>query len=385
MAVAIYARVSTTRQADNELSIPDQLKQTRKWCHENGHLIAHEYVEAGASATDDRRPEFQQMMADACAAPAPYELIVVHSMSRFYRDPIGLGVSARKLKKSGVRVVSITQPLPDDNMGELLLTVISSFDGYMSKENAKHVSRTMIENARQGYFNGASPPFGYCTVATDRVGNRGRMKRKLAINDAEAAVVRIIYDLYLSGQHGRSMGGKEIAKYLNERNYSMRGRRWGIQKVWKILSSRTYCGECYYNVIDTKSKKQRPPSEWVLVPVPAIVSSETFERVRQLRESRQPSKTPPRQLSSPVLLTGLLKCGHCGGAMTLATGKGGQYRYYKCVSRMNAGNAYCPSRNIPVEMMDGIVMKQVEKNILSRERIVLSNHLLWRSSPERSA
>jgi len=64
MHVALYARVSTTRQADNDLSIPDQLRQLNEWCKANGHLVVHEYVEPGASATDDKRPVFQQLIND---------------------------------------------------------------------------------------------------------------------------------------------------------------------------------------------------------------------------------------------------------------------------------------------------------------------------------
>ncbi|MBK9521372.1 MAG: recombinase family protein [Rhodocyclaceae bacterium] len=55
MQIALYARVSTSRQADNDLSIPDQLRQLNEWGRANGHLVVHEYVEPGASATDDKR------------------------------------------------------------------------------------------------------------------------------------------------------------------------------------------------------------------------------------------------------------------------------------------------------------------------------------------
>ncbi len=72
MAVALYARVSTTRQAENDLSIPDQLRQLRKHCKNHNLPVAAEYVEPGASATDDRRAVFQQMIADATQPPAPF-------------------------------------------------------------------------------------------------------------------------------------------------------------------------------------------------------------------------------------------------------------------------------------------------------------------------
>ena len=76
MQVALYARVSTTRQADNDLSIPDQLRQMRDWATANGHLVVQEFVEPGASATDDKRPVFQQMIGDALMKPPAFEVII---------------------------------------------------------------------------------------------------------------------------------------------------------------------------------------------------------------------------------------------------------------------------------------------------------------------
>ncbi len=73
MIVALYARVSTAKQAEMDLSIPDQVRQVKEWCVREGHSVAVEYIEPGASATDDRRPVFQQMISEACADPPPFE------------------------------------------------------------------------------------------------------------------------------------------------------------------------------------------------------------------------------------------------------------------------------------------------------------------------
>jgi len=97
MHVALYARVSTTRQADNDLSIPDQLRQLNEWCEANGHLVVHEYIEPGVSATDDKRPVFQQLINDAMQKPQAFEAFIIHSFSRFFRDAIQFGVYERKL------------------------------------------------------------------------------------------------------------------------------------------------------------------------------------------------------------------------------------------------------------------------------------------------
>ena len=101
MAVALYARVSTPRQAENDLSIPDQLRQLREYCMARSFAIACEYVEPGATATDDRRAVFQQMIADATQPPAPFDAILVHSRSRFFRDLFEFLQYERILKKVG--------------------------------------------------------------------------------------------------------------------------------------------------------------------------------------------------------------------------------------------------------------------------------------------
>jgi site-specific DNA recombinase len=369
MHVALYARVSTTRQADNDLSIPDQLRQLNDWCKANGHLVVHEFIEPGASATDDKRPVFQRMIQEALQKSPAFEAIIIHSLSRFFRDGIEFGVYERKLKKNGVQVISITQPTSDDAGGEMMRRIITLFDEHQSKENSKHTSRAMKENARQGFFNGSRPPFGYYVVTTDTSGSRGRKKKKLEINEAEAGIVRMVHELYLHGHHGRVMGCKEIAKHLTEKGLLMRGKPWGIHKVHKLLSDTLYMGDYYFNVIDSKNRKKRPPEEWVKTTIPAIIDAATFEQVRAKLDSRSPDKTPPRRLASPTLLTGLLKCGVCGGSMTLATGKSGRYKYYKCTSRQNRGNHACTSVNLPMEKLDSLVLNQLAEKVFAPDRL----------------
>lgn len=369
MKVAIYARVSTTRQADNDLSIPDQLRQLRDWSKANSHLVVREFVEPGASATDDKRPEFQKMIAEAQLKPAPFDAIIVHSLSRFFRDAILMGTYERMLKKNKVKLISITQFTTEDAQGELMRQIFSTFDEYQSKENAKHTSRAMKENARQGFHNGSKPPYGYKVVESDVQGNSGRKKKKLAINEDEADIVKMIYHLYLNGDQGKTVGVKQIAVYLNERGILMRGALWRCQKVQSIISDTLYMGHFYFNVIDSKTGEKRPPSEWVKTEIPAIINPIQFEQVRLKRESRLPSNSNPRALTSPCLLTGLLKCGHCGNALTLATGKSGKYRYYKCTNRKNKGNVACGSKNLPMEKVDQIILYELADKAFAPERI----------------
>ena len=217
----IYLRVSTGRQAEQDLSIPDQRAQTKAWVAQRGWTMVAEYVEPGASATDDKRPEFQRMIERACDGENAFDVIVVHSFSRFFRDAFGLEFYVRKLAKHGVRLVSITQELGDDPAQVMMRQVIALFDEYQSKENAKHVLRSMKENARQGFWNGSRPPFGYTTIEVERRG--ARIKKKLAIDPVEAEQVRLIFRLFLEGDQGSGpMGIKAIVDWLNERGYTTR-------------------------------------------------------------------------------------------------------------------------------------------------------------------
>ena len=368
MIAALYARVSTVRQAEKDLSIPDQLKQMREWCKRNGHTVAIEYVEAGASATDSRRPVFQQMMNEACLNPAPFGVVVVHSLSRFFRDAIEFGIHERRLKRYCVQVVSITQQTTDDPAGEMARKIFNVFDEYQSRENGKHTLRAMKENARQGFFNGSNPPYGYRLVEVPIKGRRGNKKR-IEIDPSESRIVIQIFKLYECGPEGAPLGLKGVAYHLNELGVTKRGRKWSKTDIDVVLKNRVYIGEYFFNKKEAKTGRVKPESEWIKLQIEPIVSKETFARVADLKKMRSPSVIPPRVVNSPTLLTGLLKCGICGASMTLATGKGGRYRYYKCANRINQGLHSCCNGNVRMEQLDDAVLTTVSQKVFVPARV----------------
>ena len=371
MIVALYARVSTSKQAEKDLSIPDQVNQMRAWCEAHGHSVATEYVEAGASATDDRRPVFQRMIAEACVTPSPFDAIVVHSLSRFFRDSLEFGLYERNLKRFEVRVLSITQQTSNDPSGEMIRRIFSVFDEYQSKENGKHTLRAMRENARQGFFNGSRPPLGYQPVEVELPGNKGKKKR-LEVDVAESAVVHRVFELYLHGNRGRDLGVQGIAAYLNEQGLLVRGQLWTKGRVHEVLTHRAYIGEHYFNKCEKRGvavRRLKPRQEWVLIKVEPIVAEDLFAAVQEKLASRSPEHIPPRVVNCPTLLTGLLKCGACGAGMTLATGKGGKYRYYKCSNRILKGKDICTSDNLPTEKVDRLVLSSLADRIFTASRV----------------
>src|SRR5438552_4349288 len=194
---ALYLRVSTGRQADSDLSIPDQRREAKGYCASRRWEIVADYVEPGASATDDRRPEFQRMIDAATTKPAAFDVILVHSFSRFFRDQFQLEFYVRRLAKASVPLVSINQELGDDPMSNMIRQIMALFDEYQSKENAKHTLRAMKENARQGFWNGALPPIGYRVV--EAAEQRGYRTKTLEIDPIQAETVRLIYRLAREG------------------------------------------------------------------------------------------------------------------------------------------------------------------------------------------
>ena len=368
LRAALYLRVSTARQAEHDVSIPDQKRQGEAYCASRGYQLVETYVEPGASATNDRRPEFQRMIEAGTSKPAPFDVVVVHSFSRFFRDAFDMEFHVRKLAKNGVKLLSITQEIGDDPVHQMMRQIMALFDEYQSKENAKHVMRALKENARQGFWNGSLPPIGYRVVAAEQRG--AKTKKKLEIDPLHAETVRLIYRLALHGDGAKGqMGVKNIVSYLNSRRIFTRdGGRWGIGQVHRILTRRSYIGEHEFNK-RSKSKELKPVSEIVVVPVPPIIDRETFDAVQALLKARHPTVTPSAVISGPTLLTGLIHCAKCGGAMTIRTGKGGRYRYYACSMKARQGPTACEGMAVPMDKLDDLVASHLEERLLQPDRL----------------
>ncbi|WP_245451883.1 recombinase family protein [Mesorhizobium waimense] len=244
-----------------------------------GISVVAEFVEAGASATDDRRPEFQRMMDAGAQKPAPFKFIIVHSFSRFFRDQFQLEFYVRRLAKNGIRLTSTTQDLGDDPMSVMMRQIMALFDEYQSKENAKHTLRAMPENARQGYWNGSRAPFGYRIVAAGQRGSR--TKKKIEPDPARVDTVRLMFRLARVGADNGPMGARQIADFLNIRGIrTQTGGRWGVGAVHQIFTRETYIGRHRFNVSSWRKKQQNPDDQVVEVIVEPIVDPEEFAEVQ---------------------------------------------------------------------------------------------------------
>ncbi|NGO62461.1 recombinase family protein [Rhizobium daejeonense] len=381
MKAAIYVRVSTTRQAESDLSIPDQVSQCRSYCDRQGWQVVDVFTEPGASALDEDRPAFQEMIFKATRFDHPFDHVVVHSLSRFSRDALHSELYVRQLRKAGVELVSITQDIGQDGSGEFIRKVLNIFDEHQSRENAKHVHRAMLENARQGFWNGARPPFGYDTVVKEMRG--AKEKKVLVVNEDEARTVRLIFNL-AAGERGRPLGVKAIATHLNERGISRRGVRFSTGGVHDLLTSTTYIGQHHFNRNDSRNRSARPPSQWIDLQVPAIIDEQTFNAVQGLLQSRNPKRVAPRVVNGPTLLAGIARCGYCGAALIQNTGKGGTYRYYCCSRKLKEGPLSCQGIRMRMERLDDIVIGEILEHVLNPARLTVLLEAYLKSATERA-
>jgi site-specific DNA recombinase len=366
----VYLRVSTGRQAEGEVSLPSQRDLTRRFCAARGWEVVEEYVEPGASATDDRRPVFQRMLEDA--AERRFEVICVHAFSRFYRNGAEMELTIRRLRRLGVEVVSVTQPTGDDPSQEMMRQIIGIFDEYTSRENGKNVTRAMRESARQGFWNGASPPLGYRVVEAERRG--AKIKKRLDVDPVEAELVRLIYRLYADGVEGsRPLGVKDTTKWLNAHGYrTRRGSSFGVGSVHAILTNACYAsGKWPYGVRNAREGTRHDPSTIIHIPVPPIVPVALFERVAAKLADNNPHVTPPRVVNGPTLLAGLAVCARCGGSLTRSgtRRRGRVYSYYSCASHQRRGRTACTGGHLRTERLDGLVMEGVRERLLVPERL----------------
>ena len=220
----------------------------------------------------------------------PFDAIVVHSYSRFFRDSFAMEMYERRLRKVGVRLISITQEFGDDP-GQVMVRRISSlFDEYQSHENAKHVLRAMKENARQGFYNGAPVPLGYTVVEIEKRG--ARIKKRLAVDAIEAETIKRIFRLYREGD-GTSgpLGVKAVTCQLNERGYRTRkSARFGVATTHGILTNRVYVGEWVFNRRCSKTLAEKPKAEQFSISVPAIIELSEFEAVQAILKAHKAAR-----------------------------------------------------------------------------------------------
>ena len=231
---AIYARVSSERQ-DTDLSISAQLRALRDYAKRNGYEIVREFVDEAESGRTAARPAFREMIAQARTKHCPFSVVLLWKLNRFARNREDSIIYKSLLRRQGIQVISMNEPVEDTPAGRLLEGIIEVIDEFYSSNLAQDVTRGMRENAMRGYFSGGAPPFGY--VAT-KVKDGSRFRTVLVPDSAAVPIIRRIFEECMLGK-----GLREITKGLNRDGLrTKKGKKWSSTGVYAILRNETYKG-----------------------------------------------------------------------------------------------------------------------------------------------
>ena len=355
MRIACYARVSSEKQAEKDLSIPAQLKALKKYALEHGWEVVAEYVDEAESARTANRPQFKVMIAAAKRKSRPFDVILVWKLSRFARNREDSILFKSLLRRHGVQVISINEPVDDSAAGKLLEGMIEVIDEFYSTNLAEDVLRGMAENASKGFYNGGNNPFGYRRV---KVAVGSIQKSRLEIDDAEVPVVRRIVQLALADN-----GAKEITKTINREGARTRnGKNWGKTMINKLLRREVYTGCAVWK--GKGGEVIRCPDVY-----PVLIPRSDFDRIQQLIGDRKSTVRHPRTVSSQYLLSSLLHCAKCGASMTGCSAKSGKFCYYRCNNALTHDPEICKSGWLPKKKIELFVVDKLKGKILTEENI----------------
>lgn len=303
---AIYVRVSTQYQVDRA-SLPVQrseLVNYAKYALDIPDFVIFE--DAGYSAKNTDRPDYQQMMARI--RTGEFSHLLVWKIDRISRNLLDFAAMYSELKQLGVVFVSKNEQFDTSSaMGEAMLKIILVFAELERNMTAERVSAVFLSRANDGIWNGGKVPFGY---AYDK------QTKTFSILEDEAKTVRLIYALYES-----SKSLVTVSKALNERGIKTRnGSEWSPTTVHTMLSNPFYSGTYRYNYRNESNPHHHVPKkkeDWILVKNhhPAIVSPEHQAAVELILASKSYGKNQTYQRKNIHAFAGLLTCGYCGSTM----------------------------------------------------------------------
>ena len=288
MNVSIYARVASISQTEKESSISAQLKALRKYAKDRGWKIYREFVdEAKSGRTVKNRLAFQEMIARSKQNPKPFDAILVWNLSRFSRNLEDSIIYKSLLRKRGISVISIKEPIDESPTGRLLNAIIEAALEVLDEFYSVNLSEDTKRGMRQNIAQGGKAPIGY---KKGRVMDGGRKERtKLELDEILAPVVQRIFQMGIDG-----MGAKDIANTLNSEGIRTNfGKCWNKNLIYFIWGNERYTGTQLWNETSrSQGKKTNPEEEIVRYPNshPAIIDYETFYKMQEIREEHNMQK-----------------------------------------------------------------------------------------------
>jgi len=324
----IYARVSTDEQAEHGYSLKGQVEAARKYAGEHGLEVVAVYEDGGISGAlpMDARPRGREML-DALRDKAA-EVVIAYTADRLSRNAAHFLVLRDQWQKRGIELHYVDRgQLQNSPEGRLMQTIESGVAEYERKKIRMRTMGGKRSKVKSGKWLGIHTPYGYTRQGKGR-------EAQLAIGEGEAAIIRQVFEWYVRGDgSGEPLAVTEICQRLEARGIlppeTKKGRsdnpRWNRASLRTMLQNEIYAGYVYYGKVrlapkdfDTQSLWERevavPPEEWVRVDLPelAIISPVMFASAH-VRAKR--NKDMANRARHDYVLSGFLKCGHCGWAM----------------------------------------------------------------------
>ncbi len=302
---AAYIRVSDERQ--DEYSPDSQLKLINEFAQKNGYFVPPEYVfyDDGISAkTAKKRPEFNRMIALSKDKNNPFEAILVWKFSRFARNQEESIVYKNILRKKGIQVISISEPITDSPFGELIERIIEWMDEYYLINLSTEVKRGMLEKASRGEAM-CAPAIGYDLVNKKYVPNH------------QAVFVQQIFQDYLNGITIRQIAIKYTAAGLTTR----KGNPLEARTIQYMLYNPLYIGKIRWSSGENSFSKTRNFDDPDILIVDGehepIIDIETWEAVQEKLKNQKQLYGRYQRAEQPHewMLKGLLHCGNCGATL----------------------------------------------------------------------
>lgn len=319
---AVYIRVSTDKQ--EELSPDAQKRLILDYAKQHDIIITEESIfkDIGISGTkSENRPQFNKMIAEAKIKEKPFDVILVWKFSRFARNQEESIVYKRLLKKNNVEVISISEPLPEGFVGELVERIFEWMDEYYSINLSGEVMRGMTQKVLNGGYLGYQP-MGY------KKANGGTP----AIDEKSAKIIQLIFNKFVEEGYGIS----SVSKYLNDNGiYTKNGNKWERRSIEYILRNPFYIGKIRWNYGTHKGyRKTNPEEEWIIVDGShePIISKELFDNAQnKLLTIKRPTGKRGR-IAIKHWLSGVLRCERCGASINYhkEVAHRGQSAYFTC-------------------------------------------------------
>ena len=339
--VAAYARVSSGKDAMlHSLSAQvsyysDYIQRHSEWEY------CGVYTDEALTGTKDTREGLQRLLADCKAGKV--KLIITKSISRFARNTVDLLEAVRELRSIGVGIYFEEQRIDTlSGDGELMLSILASY----AQEESRAVSENCIWRIRSKFESGEM--YGFTGMYGYFYENG-----KVTVNEEQASVIRQIFDWYIAGD-----GMSKIAKRLNEESVpAYLGGRWSAARIGDLLANEKVTGNALLQkkfTVDHLSKKQirnrgEKPQFYAEETHPAIISTDTFEKARQIRQERAAHFNASDSSQNKYPFTGKIVCGLCGKKYKRKAVQG--RLYWQCSTFLHDGKNYCPAQQIPERIL----------------------------------